>query len=309
MSALCAPAVAAVRRELGSDVLAVADVIGIRSLETSQTTSAPVARPFYRRAWRKLETDLLRHVDLVLTVNELHAELVRHVRADVPIAVVRDAAERELAGLTPLPRGQLGIPEQAVAVCFVGSLVCSRLEPIFAAWAKLETCSDSSEARLALVVIGDGPDSARYRARAAAAGWLGRSVVFTGPLPRQRALAVARACDIGYSECWSDAGFPLKVFEYLALGLPVVVEAKPQMHEVLHEGHDALFFRTPSELAKLLERLAREPTLRRRLGESGRETFFAAHTLERRQQDFVDALAQVGVDRSSSPPALAGTRS
>jgi glycosyltransferase involved in cell wall biosynthesis len=289
--ALWAPALRAIRALLGRDVILVADVLGVRSIETEQTTRHALLRPLNRWAWRLLERSLVRQVDLALTVNEQQAEIIRRVARRAVAATLRCGAEEELLGWEPGDRVALGIPREAVAVGFLGSLVCSRLEPIFAAWKELERVA--LDLPLCLVVIGDGPDLERYRRRAAAQGWLGASIVFLGGLPRGQALRALRACDVAYSECWSDHGFPTKVYEYMALGRPVVIEGKPQMNEVLRDGRDALFFKTPSELAGLLVRLASEPDLRERLGATARETFRSGHTLEHRRRELAAALARL----------------
>jgi glycosyltransferase involved in cell wall biosynthesis len=292
-SALHAPALRAIRAALGPEVTLVADVLGIRSIETEQTTRRAALRPLHRWVWRRLEQSLFGQVDLVLPINEQHATIVRGISERPRVIALRCGAESELLACEPADRATLGIPAEAVAVGFLGSLVCSRLEPIFAAWAELGRAG--GDVPLQLVVIGDGPDLDRYRRRAAAERWLGQSVLFLGGLARPRALAALRACDIAYSDCWHDHGFPTKAFEYLALGRPVVIEGKPQMAEVLREGHDALFFHNPSELAALLLRLAREPDLRARLGAAGQQTFRSGHTLEHRRHEFAAALARVGV--------------
>jgi glycosyltransferase involved in cell wall biosynthesis len=124
-------------------------------------------------------------------------------------------------------------------------------------------------------------------------GWLGRSVVFLGGRSRRDGLALLRACDVAYSDCWSEMGFPLKLYEYMALGLPIVTEGKPQIGEVLTDDRDAAFYGTPVELARQILRLAEEPSLRRRLGEAAREAFLAAHTGESRQLEFEAAIASV----------------
>jgi glycosyltransferase involved in cell wall biosynthesis len=227
---------------------------------------------------------LARSADLVLAVNDRHAELVRARYRPGAVHTLRDAAEAELDLVPPADRALLGIPEAAIAVGFLGSLVYGRLDPIIAAWTTLAT-SDAAPA-LALVIVGDGPDLGPYRRRADEAGWLGRSVFFVGSLPRHEALAVMRACDIAYSECWTEAGFPSKLFEYMALGMPIVTEAKPQTIEVLEEGRDALFFRSADELARHIRRLADDLELRRQLGRNARETLVRAHTVDRRQREF-----------------------
>jgi glycosyltransferase involved in cell wall biosynthesis len=290
-TALHAPALWAIRTALGRRVVLIADVLGIRSIETQQTTSRPALRPLNRFAWRLCERLLFRQADLALAVNDRHARLVQGLAPRLCVTTLRCGAEAALAEYEPADRDAVGIPTQAVAVGFLGSLVCSRLEPVFAAWRELEqTVLDAS---LCLVVIGDGPDLERYRERAAEEGWLERSIVFLGGLPRDQALRALRACDVAYSECWSDHGFPTKAYEYLALGRPIVIEGKPQMTEVLHDGHDALFFTNPGELAAALARLATDPHLRKRLGTAALETFRSAHTLEHRRAEFAAALARV----------------
>jgi glycosyltransferase involved in cell wall biosynthesis len=276
-AAVCAPALAAIKRLLGRRVLAVADVMGLHSLEVDQALGSDRARPLVRRIWIGLERLLFGSVDLVLTVNERHAAVVRRRYRPAGVHALPFAAEAELAETAPAERSAIGIPPDAIAVGFVGSLIYSRLEPLFSAWRELE-----ADGRLCLVIVGDGPDLAAYLERARAAGWLGRSVLFLGGLPRAEALGVVRACDIAYSECWSEAGFPYKLFEYMALGMPIVTEGKPQIAEVLEDGRDALFFRTPGELAERIGRLAADPELRERLGTRARESFAAAHTLEHR---------------------------
>jgi GT2 family glycosyltransferase len=112
-----------------------------------------------------------------------------------------------------------------------------------------------------------------------------------------------RACDIGYSDCWPEAGFPAKVFEYMALGLPVVTVSRPQATEVLTDGENALFYRSADELAERLHRLAADEELRARLGNAARAALLERHTLEQRQREF-GAI----VDGRLQPPRTAFPR-
>ena len=87
------------------------------------------------------------------------------------------------------------------------------------------------------MIVGDGPDRPAYERRVATSERLRDRVVFVGYLPeRTEALALVGACDIAFADCWSPAGFPLKLFEYMALGRAIIVEGKEQMREVLREG-------------------------------------------------------------------------
>lgn len=125
--------------------------------------------------------------------------------------------------------------------------------------------------------IGDGPELSRVRA--ASEGLDG--VIFTGAVRHERMPACLAAADIGVAPFDLDQhaalalGFywsPLKIFEYMATGLPVVAPRVARIPSlVAHEREGWLY--DPSEtgaLAAALERLS-DPELRRPLGEAARE--------------------------------------
>ena len=90
------------------------------------------------------------------------------------------------------------------------------------------------------VLIGDGPERAGLEARVAAERLT--RVAFTGSLPYDAMPAALAAADVGVAPFDPDAhaplrrGFywsPLKVFEYMASGLPVVAPALPRLRAIL----------------------------------------------------------------------------
>jgi glycosyltransferase involved in cell wall biosynthesis len=113
------------------------------------------------------------------------------------------------------------------------------------------------------VLIGDGPERPGLEARAAALG-LSR-VRFTGALPYAAMPAALAAADAGIAPFDPDAHAPLrqsfywsplKVFEYLAAGLPVVLPDLPRLRAIV--GDDAGVFydrRVPDALALAIDRL------------------------------------------------------
>jgi glycosyltransferase involved in cell wall biosynthesis len=66
---------------------------------------------------------------------------------------------------------------------------------------------------------------------------------------------------------------PLKIFEYMAAGKPMVVTRKPAYEEVLTDGRNALFVEagSVSGLAERVGQLLGDPALRAALGENARE--------------------------------------
>jgi glycosyltransferase involved in cell wall biosynthesis len=126
------------------------------------------------------------------------------------------------------------------------------------------------------VFIGDGPELPRVRE--AAAGLDG--VIFTGALPHAQMPACLAACDIGVAPFDAGAhrplslGFywsPLKIFEYMAAGLPVVAPALDRIPALIAHNREGLLYDTamPSGLPHALEALT-DRTLRERLGRSAR---------------------------------------
>lgn len=73
---------------------------------------------------------------------------------------------------------------------------------------------------------------------------------------------------------------PLKIFEYMAAGLPVVASDVGQISEVIRDGDNGVLCAAddPVALASALDRLRRDPALRARLGRAARETVVRSHT-------------------------------
>lgn len=125
--------------------------------------------------------------------------------------------------------------------------------------------------------IGDGPE--RPAVQREAAGLEG--VVFAGALPHERMPAALASAHIGVAPFDIGAhkplslGFywsPLKMFEYMASGLPVVAPAVARIPQLVEHGREGLLY-DPQDgraLANALEQLM-DHDLRRRLGAAARE--------------------------------------
>ena len=127
------------------------------------------------------------------------------------------------------------------------------------------------------VLIGDGPELTRVRE--AAQGLEG--VIFTGALPHDQIPACLGACDFGVAPFDPDThpalalGFywsPLKIFEYMASGLPVVAPAIDRIASLVGHNGEGLLYDSAirSGLPHAFESLT-DVTLRRRLGRAARE--------------------------------------
>jgi glycosyltransferase involved in cell wall biosynthesis len=142
-----------------------------------------------------------------------------------------------------------------------------------AALARLHRAGDT---RFGAVFIGDGPE----RASAERAARDVPGVTFTGFLPHATLPAALAAADIGVAPFdpikhaplrlgfyWS----PLKIFEYMAVGLPVVAPALPRLKRLVEDGHEGVLYspKDPRGLDQALVALADAAT-RRRMGTAAR---------------------------------------
>ncbi len=136
-------------------------------------------------------------------------------------------------------------------------------------------------------LVGDGPE--RPQAEQLARAWPGR-FTFTGALPYAQIPAELGRAALGVAPftrmphpALRAAGFfwsPLKIYEYMAAGLPVVTTDMPPLNEIVREGQEGALFREddPADLAAAMDRVLRDLAAARVLGARGRERVRARYT-------------------------------
>lgn len=144
-----------------------------------------------------------------------------------------------------------------------------------------------------LLVVGDGPRGEALRAAA------GPHVELTGALPPVEVLAQLHRMDIATAPYPDLPGLyfsPLKVYEYLAAGLPVVASAVGQVPDALDGGRLGELVQPGdvAALAQALDDLRGDQDRRSRLVTAGRAAAVERHTW-RAVVDRVLALAAPGV--------------
>jgi glycosyltransferase involved in cell wall biosynthesis len=126
------------------------------------------------------------------------------------------------------------------------------------------------------VLIGNGPELPRVREAAAGV----ETILFSGAIAHDRMPAALAAADVGVAPFDTGAhaalslGFywsPLKVFEYMASGLPVVAPAVDRIPTLVADGREGILYgREQDALADALIRLT-DRDLRATLGAAARE--------------------------------------
>lgn len=168
-------------------------------------------------------------------------------------------------------------PGRGLCVGFVGTLKpWHGVSVLVDAFTRLVSTAPGYRLRL----VGDGPERAAVQRQAAAAG-VSDNVELVGAVDPCDVPGLLSEFDVAVAPypVRDEAYFsPLKVFEYLAAGLPVVASRVGQVEEIV--GRCGLLV-PPSDaraLAQAIEVVRADPQLAQRLSRRGRELVEAAHS-------------------------------
>lgn len=200
--------------------------------------------------------------------------LDRHPEAQGKVRVVPNAVDPRRFPAPPI--APVGRP---LTVAFVGTLKpWHGLETLVDAFALLRRTVPGAR----LLVVGDGPGREDLEARVERAR-LGGAVELTGAVAPAAVGPLLRGADVSvvpYPPTAERYFSPLKAFEGMAAGLPVVGSRIGQLPEVVREGETGLLV-APGDvpaLAAALAGLAADPEGRRRMGAAARAWVLRHHT-------------------------------
>ncbi|MEE8600817.1 glycosyltransferase [Euzebya tangerina] len=224
----------------------------------------------------RAEQEVLRHAALVLPVSE---PLVTYARSRGATAV---ELTPNAVNAAMFPRAARPDRADPTAI-FVGALRPWHGPEVLAeAWRSLG--ADAPR----LVVVGDGPG--RHHLQSVGAELL-------GTVPHDDVPELLRQADLAVAPGPADMPTyfsPLKVFEYMAAGLPVVASDLPGTRQVLSERGVLVPAGDASALAAAVAALQADPDRRAQLGAAGRREVLSNHTWPHRARTVlahVDGLA------------------
>lgn len=244
----------------------VRSVLEVNALFTGNQYHAfePLALPALARG---LERMALRLATLVIAVSTPLARQA-HELAGVDVRVVPNGADparfdpqRVTGGRV---RAHFGFGESTV-IGWAGILrEWHGLERLLAAAARLPNTR--------LLIVGDGPAREALESGARRLGVEDRLVI-SGRVPHDEMPEFIAAMDVAVvADERTGVASPMKLLEYMAMGIPVVAPRIENIGDLLEDGVDALLFE-PGNVDNLCERLrqlASEPALRRALGSAAR---------------------------------------
>lgn len=145
-----------------------------------------------------------------------------------------------------------------------------------------------------VLLIGDGPELDHIRSLVARRSLSGR-VIFGGRKKHQELPQVMSSFHVGVMPDSNDYGSPMKIFEYMALGVPVIAPDYVPILDAISDGVHGIVFekRSVTALRAALSRLLEDETLAQRLGARCRETVIRERNWNANVARIMDALAAV----------------
>lgn len=239
---------------------------------------------------------LLRQADGVVCVSDDVAAWVEsHRRSTSGIWVVPNGVDREIFS-TPVPRRTEGA-ERVIAFC--GSFrPWHGLDTLLAAFARL---ASRVSAPVRLLLVGDGPLREWIENESNELGLNGR-VEVTGYVDQTevaRRLSTATVAVAPYPSIEPFYFSPLKLYEFLALGLPVVAGSIGQVREILDDGRRGWLY-PAGDVEALATRLADaldDPREASRRAAIGRSWVLSHATWDHRAAEILERIATLAAPR------------
>lgn len=258
------------------DVPVVYEVRGFfESLWTSDLAWAERSETYRRR--RETETRCMQRAAAVVTLSEsMRQDIIGRGVDPAAVHVVPNGVDTDV--FSPRDRSEDLVRELGLGGRFVFGYV-SNLDHYREGQELLVEAAVELRRRgvpATALIVGDGARRPVLERRAAELD-AGDAVVFTGKVPHERVLDYYALHDVfvvpRVDERAARLVTPLKPFEAMAMGLPLLVSDLPALREITGGGSRGASFQTgdSGSLADEVHALHQDPERRRRLGAAGRE--------------------------------------
>jgi glycosyltransferase involved in cell wall biosynthesis len=246
-----------------------------------------------------LERLVIRRSRVVIVICPHLQETVRAIDPAAPTVLIENSPG---SGDVPVPgsgsrvRAALGLPEKAPVVLYTGTFEAYQgLDLLFAAAAHVHR----SAPEVRFVLAGGQPDqidAARRQARTAGADGV---VVFAGQRPAEEIPEFLDAADVLVSPRSSGTNTPLKIYQYLRSGRPIVATRLLTHTQVLDEEVAFLAEATAAGLGNAILEALRNPVRAQRVGERARHLAETRYSYEAYLQRTREACAHLTGERTA----------
>jgi glycosyltransferase involved in cell wall biosynthesis len=247
-----------------------------------------------RWLFERVERLVVRHSRVVIVICPNLAETVKEIdpaAAPVLIENAPGSGDAPVAGQGARIRSEFGLAETTPLIVYTGTFEAYQgLDLLFAAAARV--ARERSDARFLLA--GGRPEQvAHARVQARDAGVDGVTI-FAGERPAEDIPLFLDAADVLVSPRSTGTNTPLKIYQYLRAGRPIVATRLLTHTQVLSDEVSVLTAPTPDGLASGILAALTDPAGARALGERARrlaETKYSYEAYVARTREAVDRLA------------------
>jgi glycosyltransferase involved in cell wall biosynthesis len=219
----------------------------------------------------QVERLLVRRSRTVIVICQQLVDVVRAVDPLVPTVLIENApgsGDPPAVGAGAAVRAEWGIAPAAPVVLYTGTFEAYQgLDLLYAAAARVR----ASRPDVRFLVVGGQPaqvDAARQQARAAGADG---TVVFTGQRPSEEIPAFLDAATVLASPRSRGTNTPLKIYQYLRAGRPIIATRLLTHTQVLDDAVAVLTEATPDAYAAGILRAVDNPAEADAIGRRARE--------------------------------------
>jgi colanic acid biosynthesis glycosyl transferase WcaI len=244
--------------------------------------------------FEKLELFLYRRADLLVPLTEsFRRDLVERGVPGDKIEVVRNGVDFERfsrhAGAGEA-RSRFGVPDDVFLAGYVGTTgMAHGLQTVLDAAA---LCADREDVRF--LIMGEGAERGALEEDANRRGL--DNLIFSDFVPHSEMPDSLAALDASIVHLRPDPLFetviPSKIFEAMAVGLPIIMAVPGESAEIVEEAQAGLCIPSgdPAALAEATLRLADDEALRRHLGKSGLAAARTLHSRDHHAQRLLELL-------------------
>lgn len=270
--AVCAAWLALLRPLHGSRVIY--EVHDLEAAHPSKASKWP--RSFWSRFLPWLDRTALRRSNSLVSLTEAFRQwaVSRRMRPTEQVAVIPDAYDPLLYFPVEASevRSKLGLPHDAPIVGYAGLTFAYRgLDLLVRAFAQVR---ERHEGAVLLLVGGRPHEVEELRSLAGQLGIPAEKIVTPGQLRQEEVALYMNAADVlAIPETVTTmTASPLKLFEYMAVGKPIVCKEMPALREILHDD-SAIFFEPGNvdSMSAAIYAVLADPQTATRLGRRARE--------------------------------------
>lgn len=258
-----------------------------------------------RGVFEWMERRVIHHSRVVIVICQNLVETVRAIDARVPVVLIENApgsGDTPVAGAGAAIKRALGLGPSTPVVLYTGTFEAYQgLDLLFAAFANVVRARPDAR----LVLAGGNPAQIAAARDAARSVGIEARVLFVGQRPAEEIPAYLDAADVLVSPRSSGTNTPLKIYQYLRSGRPIVATRLLTHTQVLNDEVAMLTEATPEAYGAGILAMLADPARARAIGARAlqlAETNYSYEAYLARTREACDWLA----GRPAAPRVAAG---